>query len=155
MGGFCWLASKYPFKVSALYRRILCDPLNDLSFSLDDNCIINNYPFKNIVTISKTDVTMSYLSFVLHTLFSFQGAISESLVEFRFQYLNLLFKYWNLLSSSDFLNLLLRIGIFLLTRNRTKRCISIHASASDKVKRKIGGLKWTRTIDLPLIRRTL
>ena len=26
------------------------------------------------MTISKTDVTMSYLSFVLHTLFSFQGA---------------------------------------------------------------------------------
>ena len=63
----------------ALYSlTFLCDPLNDLSYSLVDNCIINNYPFlKNIVTISKTDVTMSYLSFVLHTLFSFQGAISE------------------------------------------------------------------------------
>ena len=43
---------------------------------------------KKYCDVSKTDVTISYLSFVLHTLFSFQGAISEFLVEFRFQYLN-------------------------------------------------------------------
>ena len=57
---------------------------------------INNYPFKNIVTISKTDVTMSYLSFVLHTLFSFQGAIQ---VETWFQYS--IFEYRNQSSTGN------------------------------------------------------
>ena len=47
------------------------------------------------------------------------------------------------------------IIILFRTRSDAQRCMSIHASISDTVINKIGGLKWTRTIDLPLIRRTL
>ena len=46
-----------------------------------------NYPFlKNNIVTFQDGRHNAYLSFVLHTLFSFQGAISE-LLEFRFQYL--------------------------------------------------------------------
>ena len=75
----------------ALYSlTFLCDPLNDLSWVFHSLIIVIKIItlFKKYCDVSKTDVTISYLSFVLHTLFSFQGAISE-LLEFRFQYLKL------------------------------------------------------------------
>ena len=90
----------------------------------------------------------SHLAFF--SLFSFQGTIFFEFFKTQSSILNFLnTEVWILTSLYSFPLILFQ------TRRGAKRCTYVHASDHNEVWNKIGGLKWTRTTDLPLIRRTL
>ena len=116
------------------------------------NIVILPYFATHYRFLSKTDSVMSF-SFLLILLSFFIQFSRYDFFEFLFEIQNsilkLLFKYW----SSNF-NYLFFLILFQ-TRRGAKRCTCVHASEHNEVWSKIGGLKWTRTTDLTLIRRAL
>ena len=89
----------------------------------------------------------SHLAFFLYSVFKVR--FFEFLFEIQNSILKLLFKYWSLNFNYLFFSILFQ------TRNDVKHYTFVYANINDEVWIKIGGLKWTRTTDLTLIRRAL
>ena len=108
------------------YYAILLNDFFELFHSFEN---VFYYPFlKNNIVTFQDGRHNAYLSFVLHYFVQFSRC-DFWITWIQISILNT--KYWNLISNFS------SKGIFLLTRSGTQRCIYIHASASDKVKRKI------------------
>ena len=102
---------------------------------------INNYPFKKHCDLFK-DGCHNVLSLVCLAYFvQFSRCDFWILSWIQISILKLSFKYWNLLSSSsDFLNHLLRIDIFLLTRRWAPHAHYHLQAKTTKLKGKLVGL---------------